>query len=169
VHVSSHYVFSPYAGGSFLLLGDGDRLSLKELAEVGAPPFTNVDLLSLSACQTGAGADGSAELSGAEVDGLAMVAQRRGAAAVLATLWPVDDPATATMMAGFYRRYGKEKPARAEALRQAQLEMIRGAKRAPEASTTKGWKQRENGAQTSALGTAHPYYWAPFILLGSGS
>jgi CHAT domain-containing protein/Tfp pilus assembly protein PilF len=168
VHVSSHYVFSPHVGGSFLLLGDGSRLSLKELAEAKEPPFTKVDLLSLSACQTGAGADGSAELSGAEVDGLAMVAQRRGAGAVLATLWPVDDPATATMMADFYRRYGTGKVARAEALREAQLAMIHASKPGASGGANRGARNVAD-ADARPRDSTHPYYWAPFILLGSGS
>jgi len=75
--------------------------------------FDNVDLLTLSACQTAVG-------NGSEVEGLAMVTQGKGAKAVMATLWSVADSSTAQIMAAFYR-LKKEQPSlsKAEALRQA--------------------------------------------------
>jgi len=49
-------------------------------------PFGGVDLLTLSACDTASGGTGA---NGKEVEGFAVLAQRKGAKAVIATLWPV--------------------------------------------------------------------------------
>jgi CHAT domain-containing protein/tetratricopeptide (TPR) repeat protein len=176
VHVASHYVFHVPEGesdeGSYLLLGDGGRLTLKDLAEVKKPLFGGVDLLALSACQTAVGAEAS-ELSGAEVDGLAMVAQQRGAAGVLATLWPVNDPATAAFMGDLYARLRTGKVTKAEALRQSQLSMIKESTAprkngAETRSITSDEAEKREEAHASFPGWSHPYYWAPFILLGNG-
>ena len=73
--------------------------------------------------------------------GLAGIAIRSGAHSTLGTLWPINDRSTAEWMVHFYQNLaaGQEK---AEALRNAQLSFLQS----PE--------------------YAHPYYWAPFILVG---
>jgi CHAT domain-containing protein/Tfp pilus assembly protein PilF len=174
VHLASHYVFrvpeNPEDEGSYLLLGDGDRLSLKDLSELKKPVFAGVDLLALSACETAVGSEVS-ELSGAEVDGLAMVAQQRGAAGVLATLWPVNDPATAAFMGDLYGRLRTKRVTKADALRQAQVAMLRGSAESPKpGSSRRGIRPgAKMDAESSPFpGWSHPYYWAPFILLGNG-
>ncbi len=95
VHIASHFAFQPgNEAASFLLLGDGGRLSLAELK--GFPNlFSGVDLLTLSACNTASGAPGA---DGREVEGFGVIAQRQGAKAVLATLWPVSDASTPMLM-----------------------------------------------------------------------
>ena len=72
-----------------------------------------------------------------------MLAQQQGARAVLATLWAVADQSTAALMAETYRQREAQRLSKIEALRQAQLTL-----------------QRESAY-------AHPFYWAPFILMGN--
>jgi CHAT domain-containing protein len=170
VHVASHYVFSPGAEGSYLLLGDGDRLTLEDLDASASENFRGVELLTLSACETALAAeDGMVELAGSEVDGLAMVAQKGGAANVLASLWAVDDPATARVMANLYRKIGSGKASVGEALRTAQLELLGPTGGAPADPKTRGIKGRNSdGTTRGPPSLAHPYYWAAFVLLGGG-
>jgi CHAT domain-containing protein len=141
MHVASHFRFSPGTeANSFLLLGDGERLTLGEIRTQNYR-FDNVDLLTLSACETGLG--GGRDAQGKEIEGFGVIAQQQGAKAVLATLWPVADESTATLMAELYRRRQSDSLTKIEALRQAQISLTQGLK------------------------YAHPYYWAPFILMGN--
>jgi CHAT domain-containing protein len=75
--------------------------------------------------------------------GLAGVAVRSGARSTLATLWSVQDLSTAQLMAEFYRRFTQPGVTKAEALRYSQLSLL-------------------NSPQYK-----HPYYWAPFVLVGN--
>ena len=126
------------------MLGDGKHLSLRELRE-SEYRFDHLDLLTLSACETAM--FGGREADGREVDGFGALAQRKGAKGVLATLWPIADDSTAQLMQSFYRIRERQGLSKAEALRQAQLELLRGSQN----------KEYE-----------HPFYWAAFILMGSG-
>ena len=72
-----------------------------------------------------------------------MIAQQQGAKAVLATLWPVADQSTSMLMADMYQRRQQQALSKIEALRQAQLALMAQSK------------------------YAHPFYWAPFILMGN--
>jgi CHAT domain-containing protein/tetratricopeptide (TPR) repeat protein len=168
VHVASHFAFQPGdETRSFLLLGDGGHLTLERL-RAAAGVFRGVDLLALSACQTAV--DGG---EGAEVDGLARIARDQGAAAVLATLWPVSDASTPALMRRFYELREQEQLTKAEALRRAQVEMAAGAltPAGPRGAPARGGRALEEpsveggGARS---GWTHPYYWAPFILMGNG-
>ena len=83
VHIASHFQLEPGdETASFVLLGDGSRLSLAEIT-TWPTLFAGVDLLTLSACNT---AIGGTEADGKEVEGLGVLAQRQGAKAVVATL-----------------------------------------------------------------------------------
>jgi CHAT domain-containing protein len=140
LHVASHFQFSPGTEiNSYLLLGDGQRLTLGDIRTRNFR-FDNVDLLSLSACDTGLG--GGRDENGREIEGFGVIAQQQGAKAVLATLWPVADSSTAELMTDLYRRRQKLGLSKAEALRQAQVAMLKGK-------------------------FSHPFYWAPFILMGN--
>jgi CHAT domain-containing protein len=122
-----------------------------------------------------------------------VLAQRQGAKAVVATLWPVFDTSTKLLMEDFYRlREAGQDITKAEALRQAQLRLLRGEtpaegptpKEAPIANATTPDGQmvpdrqivHADIPQTSKKPRftpdpkkpyAHPYYWAPFILIGN--
>jgi len=86
----------------------------------------DADLVALSACGTALGQ----EMSGEGVLGLTRAFQYAGARSVLASLWSVSDEATALLMGRFYRglRQGEAKDA---ALRNAQIEMLRGPRSHP--------------------------------------
>jgi CHAT domain-containing protein len=149
LHLASHFVFQPGTEtDSFLLLGDGSRLSLRDLREAGFN-FRGVELLTLSACETALG--GGADANGREVEGLGALAQQRGARAVMATLWPVADASTGLLMREFYRlRAGEGEVSKAEALRQAQLALL-----------------NKRITHESGVPFSHPFFWAPFILMGN--
>ncbi|MFQ6094268.1 MAG: CHAT domain-containing protein, partial [bacterium] len=99
----------------------------------------DADLVVLSACQTGRGK----LVRGEGLIGLSRAFLYAGANSMLLSLWSVNDRSTAELMESFYRslQKGKEK---SEALRTAKLDLLEG--------------------EIQAL--RHPYYWAPFILLG---
>jgi CHAT domain-containing protein len=99
----------------------------------------SADLVVLSACQTGLGK----EIQGEGLVGLTRGFMYAGAPRVLASLWKVDDRATAELMKSFYGvMFGDKHQRPAAALRDAQIAMWR----------TKGWEA--------------PYYWAAFVLQG---
>ncbi|MBL8207052.1 MAG: CHAT domain-containing protein, partial [Blastocatellia bacterium] len=91
VHVASHFRFKPGdETDSALLLGDGQFLSLAQIKDLPSP-FGGVELLTLSACNT---ATGGSNANGKEVEGFGVLAQDKGAKAVVARLWPVADRTT---------------------------------------------------------------------------
>ncbi len=171
IHLASHFHFQ--AAGtdedSFLLLGDGTQLSLHEL-QIGDYPLSQVELLTFSACET---ALGGSDADGREIESFGMLAQQQGAPAVMATLWKVADQGTAQFMARFYARREQQHETKAEALRQTQIEFIRGALSGMQADTKEGRGQalegrlKDGDAGQPPAAYAHPYYWAPFILMGN--
>ncbi|MDW8373922.1 MAG: CHAT domain-containing protein, partial [Planctomycetota bacterium] len=163
LHVASHFVFQPGTeANSFLLLGDGSRLTLRELKERDFD-FRHVDLMALSACDTAVG--GGRDANGAEIEGFGALVQRQGARGVIATLWPVADESTGLLMRSFYRLRERERLSKAEALRRAQLALLRGEVSGA-AGEARGLRRTDRPAAASAP-YAHPYFWAPFILMGN--
>jgi CHAT domain-containing protein len=174
VHIASHYVF--HAGDdtkSYLLLGgknaggQGFHLTLADLRDDQRMDFKGIELLTLSGCQTAVGSNDS---DGREVDGLGITAQRKGAKAVVATLWEVDDASVGLLMAAFYRLWVTTPGiTKAEALQQAQLAMLHGVGAAAEVSEVRGVAVARASASKPrpASQYANPYYWAPFILIGN--
>jgi len=165
VHIASHFRFQPGdASELFLLLGDGGHLTLEELSRHPGL-FAGVEILTLSACDT---ALAGVESRGGELAGLGALAQREGAAAVLATLWPVEDRSTAELMARFYRQAGPGR-SKSEALREAQLALLQGEGRVGGDGTRRSavpvLAEARLGLRRSAP-YAHPYFWAPFVLMG---
>ena len=96
----------------------------------------NANLVTLSACQTGLGK----LLRGDEVIGLTRAFMYAGTPSVLSTLWSVADASTAHFMTLFYQALQKPGTDKGSAMQQAQLELMKAY--------------------------PHPYYWAPFQLLG---
>ena len=173
VHIASHFQFKPgNETDSALLLGDGKFLSLaniKYLPDV----FSGVELLTLSACNTATGGSGA---NGSEIEGFGALAQRKGAKAVVATLWPVADRSTKNLMQEFYqRREAKTDVTKAEALRQAQFRLLRGELQVTGETLAARSIIHEEDKQANLpqfkvdpqAPYAHPYYWAPFILIGN--
>ncbi|MEX0404965.1 CHAT domain-containing protein [Aquibium sp. LZ166] len=163
VHIASHFKLVPgRETDSFLLLGDGSPLNLAEIRKGRNFRFGGVDLLTLSACQTARGGDSD----GGEVESFGALAQRNGASAVMATLWPVADEATARLMQDFYRGFVRDGLDKAAALRAAQIAMLRG-EATVSASDERGAKSLAVSAPTAAADHRHPYFWSPFILMGN--
>ena len=140
VHLATHGQFSSNEKDTFILTWD-DRLNVNQLntllrsrEEIGRNP---IELLVLSACQTAAG-DRRAAL------GLAGVAVRAGARSTLATLWLVSDEGTAELMTRFYQELTNPTISKAEALRRAQVALLKNSR----------YQQK-------------PEIWAPYVLVGN--
>jgi CHAT domain-containing protein len=174
VHIASHFVLIAGSGDEpFLMMGgdntgdaNGYEWNLSDM-ENSPVAFHGTRLLTLSACST---AKDYKSRNGFEMDSLGMVAQQKDAEAVLATLWDVNDVSTSHIMSDFYDRWVKNPGAgKAEALRQAQLAFLHGSTAAPGGKTGRGVQIEEDSSGTinAGLGYAHPYYWAPFVLIGN--
>ncbi|WP_446393038.1 CHAT domain-containing protein [Coleofasciculus sp. E1-EBD-02] len=139
VHLATHGQFSSNPEDTFILTWD-KRFNANTLSQLlkgrNQDNFPPIELLVLSACQTANG-DQRAAL------GLAGLAVRSGTRSTIGTLWSVKDQSTAQAMIQLYNNLTKPDINRAEALRQAQLFLLRQNK------------------------YKHPYYWAPFILVGN--
>jgi CHAT domain-containing protein len=172
VHIASHFQFTPGSmDDSFLLLGDGSHMTLAEIRN--KLNFSSVELLTLSACETALGDDSVAH-HGVEVEGLGALAQQAGAKAVLATLWPVADESTAALMRALYQAHKVDHLDKAESLRQAQLALLHGTVKAASGSAERRGLTRKTETAAgrpfkidSNAPYAHPFYWAPFILMGN--
>ena len=146
VHLSTHGKFSSNIEDTYLLAWN-ELLKMEDLENLFQIKLANqsipIELLVLSACQTAKGDERA-------ILGMAGVAVKAGARSTLATLWPVFDESTAEFMFLFYQQLTQNQAqnmTKAEALRQAQLKL---------------WAQKKPGKRWN-----HPYYWAPFILLGN--
>ena len=138
VHLATHGQFSSRAEDTFLLTWN-DRINVKSLDSLLQNRFTQdtpIELLILSACQTATGDDRAAL-------GLAGVAIRSGARSTVATLWSIQDDSTAKLITQFYQALKTPGMSKAQALREAQLSLLRLPK------------------------YQHPFYWSAFILLGN--
>jgi CHAT domain-containing protein len=172
IHIASHFQFTPGSmDDSFLLLGDGSRMTLAQIKT--KLNFNSVELLTLSACETALGDDSVAH-HGVEVEGLGAIAQQAGAKAVLATLWPVADGSTALLMRALYQAHKNDHVDKADALRDAQLALLRGTVHADSAGKAERGLTRVDGAPAAGnfvadprAPFAHPFFWAPFILMGN--
>jgi tetratricopeptide (TPR) repeat protein len=119
----------------------GDQDGRLEVHEVFGLTLA-ADLVVLSACQTGLGSGALADVpAGDDWVGLSRAFLNAGAANVVATLWPVEDRASAELMERFYERFtvGADPAA---ALAEAQRALL------------------------AAPATAHPFYWAGFVSVG---
>lgn len=139
VHLATHGEFSSNADKTFILAWD-KPINVNELNNLlrsrdQSRPDT-IELLVLSACQTAKG-DTRAAL------GLAGVAVRAGARSTVASLWSINDESTALLMSQFYQELANQSPTKAEALRRAQLTLLKNPQ-----------YQR-------------PLFWAPYVLIGN--
>ena len=165
VHFATHAAFVPErVAESFILFGNGDRPTL---ADVRNWSLQNVDLVVLSACETGLGGFGN----GAEILGLGYQFQRAGARAAIASLWRVSDGGTQALMDAFYAAL-QTGYTKTEALQRAQQALITGdySVLGLDERGAAAIRQRiqETVPQPVSQKLSHPYYWAPFILIGNG-
>ncbi|RCJ42070.1 hypothetical protein A6770_35275 [Nostoc minutum NIES-26] len=139
VHLATHGQFSSNADETFVLAWD-KPVKVNELKDLlrsrNQTKPEPIELLVLSACETAEG-DKRAAL------GLAGVAIQAGARSTLASLWSVDDASGTQLISKFYQELATKKVTKAEALRQAQLSLLKD----PD--------------------YRHPVHWAPYILLGN--
>jgi CHAT domain-containing protein len=173
LHIATHGKFVPgNSYDSFLLLGNGEKLPIPEIQSLR--DLGKIHLVVLSACET---ALGDTRQDGTEIAGLSYYFLSGGAKAVMASLWEVNDESTRLLMEHFYSDLAKsttDSPiTKAQALRQAQLSLMQGERTtaANAGSRTSLEARPRPGAQTTATavpGFSHPYYWAPFILIGNG-
>jgi len=138
VHIASHGQFDHDPKNTFLLTYD-DKLTmdrLERLLSFNQFRENTVELLTLSACQTAVG-DERAAL------GLAGVAIKAGARSALASLWFVNDIATAELISEFYNQLRSSQLSKAQALQNAQKKLL------------------------DQKTFSHPIFWAPFLLIGN--
>jgi CHAT domain-containing protein len=132
-------------------------------------PLKNTQLVTLSACETGLG-----ELTGGEgVQGLQRAFHLAGCPNVVATLWKVNDAATAALLAKFYHEMWVNKKPPIDALRVAQLTIYRHPELIPTLAGTRGRPELEKALRLPETPPANgkradTKLWAAFVLSGSG-
>jgi CHAT domain-containing protein/Tfp pilus assembly protein PilF len=140
LHIGTHFSLRPgNVMRSFLVLGDGSRLSLDSISQLS---FAGIDLVTLSACQTALG--GAVGDDGREIEGLNAIVQHAGARQVIASLWQVEDKSTALLMRHLYEQIAKTGVDGARALQRSQLEL--------RSLNVDGHRPFEQ-----------PFYWAGFV------
>jgi len=176
IHFASHAELNendPLSSAVLLAKSDKEdgRLEVREIFGMDL----KASLVVLSACETGLGKLSS----GDELVGLTRAFIYAGTPSVVASLWNVEDSSTAQLMASFYKNL--KTMTKVEALRQAQLQLIRGEVRSDllarrgiggvgklgDAPPTKSDSSSPVPVSIT-VSTSHPYFWAPFILVGEG-
>jgi CHAT domain-containing protein len=161
VHLATHASFhNDEPEQAYIQLSDRP-LRLDEIRELGWHNPT-VELVVLSACDTAVG-DRNTELGFAGFSALA------GVKSTLASLWRVSDAGTLGLMVEFYQRL-RDAPIKADALREAQLAMLRGEAYIQDGTLVWSGGQQplplEEGLPEN-LALAHPRFWAGFTMVGS--
>lgn len=166
IHFATHGQFVQGNVSQSYIQFANSKLRLDRLREVAEElnwaESPTVEMLVLSACETALGDE--PEL------GFAGLAVQAGVKSALASLWRVDDRSTLALMSEFYLQWSKT-PIKTEALRQAQLGMLRGKVRIEEG---KLWLSEGNPitlppkiSEQGDLNFSHPHYWAGFTLIGN--
>ncbi len=138
LHLATHAEFNTGSpDNSFIIFGNGDKIKLNEITDWQIP---NIDLIVLSACQTGVGKLGD----GVEILGFGYQIQKAGAKNAIASLWSVNDEGTQALMEAFYNELKKGDVTSTEALHRAQVALIKSPK------------------------FNHPNYWSAFFAIGNG-
>ena len=144
--------------------------SILTAKDVGSLDLRGTDLVVLSACETGlgctAGSDG--------VLGLTRAFLTAGSKSVVSTLWKVEDSATSLLMEEFYRNLWERGQSKREALRNAQITVLKAPGRISERSQHLALRGIVTGSPKVLsrgpvyLGRSHPALWAAFVLNGDG-
>jgi CHAT domain-containing protein len=159
VHLATHAAFVPGEPSESYIQFRSERLSLAQMREIrwSQPP---IDLLVLSACETVLG-DAQAEL------GFAGVALHSGVRSVIASRWLISDAGTLALMVEFYRQLPTA-PTKAEALRQAQLELLHGKVKfeRDQLRLPSGEISLPDSLQGfTPEDLSHPFFWASFTMV----
>ncbi|ALF56552.1 hypothetical protein ACX27_25320 [Nostoc piscinale CENA21] len=161
VHLATHGEFKSGAtGNSYIQLWDS-QLQMNQMRQLGwnNPP---VELVVLSACRTALG-DEDAEF------GFAGFAVQSGAKSALASLWYVSDEGTFGLMTQFYEKL-KQAPIKAEALRRAQVAMLKGEVRLEMGRLRTARSDVPLPEVLAELGDkklTHPFFWSAFTMIGN--
>ncbi|MEA5515366.1 CHAT domain-containing protein [Nodularia sp. UHCC 0506] len=161
IHLATHGEFRPGSpSNSYIQLWD-TRLQMDQLRQLGwnNPP---VQLVVLSACRTAVG-DTEAEL------GFASFAVQAGVKSALASLWYVSDEGTLGLISEFYEQL-KQAPIKSEALRQAQVGMLKGQIRLEDGKLKFSSFNADLPPEIAELGDknlSHPYFWSAFTMIGN--
>ena len=178
LHLATHGEFVPGRDkASYLLLGKGNgngdsdipKLKIGNIQNLAG--LSNIHLVVLSACQT---ALASQRQDGVEIASLAYSFMNKGAKSVIASLWQVADNSTSELMHNFYNNLAenKQKITKSEAMRLAQLQLLYNKDvTVSDIKRSGGLIPEEipsSGKKPESKTFAHPYYWAPFVLIGNG-
>jgi len=161
IHLATHAFFEPIIPGDSYIQLWNSKLRLDQLRQLGwhQPP---VELLVLSACQTAQGSE--------EVElGFAGLGVQAGVKSALASLWFVNDEGTMALMTNFYEELRKA-PIKAEALRRAQLAMLKGQVRLEDGKLVTPSQVVPLPPELAQLGDqnlSHPLFWSAFTMIGS--
>ncbi|HZT80652.1 MAG TPA: CHAT domain-containing protein [Gemmataceae bacterium] len=156
------------AGGARAPAAADDSILTAE--EVTSLDLRGCELVVLSACETGLG-----EAAGGEgVLGLQRAFHAAGARTLVTSLWKVDDAATSVLMEEFYTNLWRKKLSKLEALRQAQLSVLKEPKRVEKRRKELGDELSRRGLKLGVAkpvargekGRSHPALWAAFLLSG---
>lgn len=147
VHIATHGKFGIDSRETFLVTGkqisraasksDNEKLTMNQFYQILQTIGKPLELLTLTACETAVGSDRDAL-------GIAGISIQAGAKSAIASLWQVDDQATAELITQFYQNLNQGM-GRAKALQAAQ----------------KSWLQQHSDARQ------HPGYWAALTLVGN--
>lgn len=139
LHLATHGILDPeQPERSYLLMAGADEQSQRlSIAEIAGLRLSPNGMTILSACETAVGE----QVPGAALITLSAAFSQAGSQSIMASLWKVADDATRDLMIAFHQALPNV--GRAQALRQAQLALLKNPT------------------------TAHPFYWAPFILIGA--
>jgi len=161
IHLATHAEFQPgQLDNSYIQLWD-QKLLLSQLRQLGWADAA-VELLVLSACQTALG-DRDAEL------GFGGLAVQAGVKTAVGSLWSVSDEGTLALIQAFYRQL-RQTSIKAEALRQAQLELIKGKIRIEQGrliTANEAIPLPSELTKVQNTNLSHPYYWSAFTIIGS--
>jgi len=162
LHLATHAKFAPGRPDRSYIQWWDEKLSFEEFrqqVQFFDPP---IELLVLSACKTAVG-DPEAEL------GFAGMAVQAGVKTALGSLWYVNDEGTMGLMTTFYGQL-QEAPIKAEALRRAQVAMLKGEVRLEAGQLVTPDGQFPLPPELVQLGDrqlTHPFYWSGFTMIGN--
>ena len=165
LHIATHGSFNPKSiTASFLLLGNGDRLPITDIAALNNLNSTHLSVL--SACETGISGQGQ---DGTEISGISDYFLRRGAKSVLASLWSVNDASTSLLMQQFYQNLSTTKMTKSQALQKSQQDFISGKFTPTDALKLRNEDFVANipDNKRRTIDYSHPFFWAPFVLTGN--
>ncbi|MBD2328080.1 tetratricopeptide repeat protein [Alkalinema sp. FACHB-956] len=165
LHLATHGAFKPgRPEDSYLVPGRGQNLTTELIDQLGNYGLSKIHLVVLSACQTAVGDRAS---DGMEIPGISYFFLKNDVKSVMASLWNVNDASTALMMQQFYKHLANGMT-KAQAIQQVQKDFMLGNLTAKDAKALdRAGAYRDIEGQPPPNSFIHPYYWAPFILIGN--